>query len=611
MSPRGGARARAVRSWPYAGVLFAACGFEGNPAIEGTTGTGAGTSGGPVTSSPGGGDSGGGETSASGGTGPGDGAPTGSGGGGGGVPSGAVWFTDVTAAAGLVHKQGEFHQPPDCLVDATAIGKAGFFCSAEWFSGGVAVADYDGDGRSDLYFSRIYGAGVLMHNEGDGTFADRTAQAGLDGVWNTTGPAFGDIDNDGDVDLFASSVGGKRHALLINDGAGHFTEDAVARGAALATTGQHTGSSAAFGDYDRDGYLDLWVGEYRTQVALGDGPSDARLLHNVGAALPGHFEDVTVKVGVSLEHVYETIDIEYPIPGVLPLSAGFADLDGDGYPELLLASDFGCSRMFWNQGDGTFIDGTVAAGVGSEDNGMGSAVGDFDNDGDLDWFVSSIAGTSGKTGNRLYRYDGSRSFGDATDFAGVRDGGWGWGASFFDLDNDADLDLVMTNGWNATDYLFDPMRLWRNDGTGAMTEISAEAGVTDDRQGRGLVTLDYDGDGDLDILVVRFAQTPVLYRNDSEIANGWLRVEVRGQQSNRDGRGARVQVRAQAGGTRQMQEIGANSHYLGHGELAAHFGLGPGAAPVAEVEVFFPTSGKTVLLTEVARGQTLVVQEPV
>ncbi len=572
-----------ARGWSCALALLPACGIDGSAGEDRTGGDGSTTD--AATSEPTG-------TTAT------DGMPA------------LAGFTEVAAAAGLVQSQGEFRDAPNCLVDATAIDRTGFFCTAEWFSGGVAAGDVDGDGHTDLYFSRTYNPGVLLHNNGDGTFSDRTVEAGLHGVKNTNGPAFGDIDNDGDLDLFVTTTGDTRFYLFINNGAGRFGEDALGRGAALPTEHQHTGSSAAFGDYDLDGYLDLWVGEYRTQAALGDAPSHARLLHNRGAAQPGHFEDVTDAAGVSLEHVHETIDIEYPIAGVLPLSAGFVDLDGDDYPELLLASDFGCSRLFWNDGDGTFSDGTVAAGVGTDENGMGSAVGDFDRDGDLDWFVTSIAGTSGKTGNRLYRNDGARSFGDATDFAGVRDGGWGWGTSFLDLDNDQDLDLVMTNGWRGPGYDSDPMRLWRNDGQGAMTEIAAAAGVSADGQGRGLITLDYDEDGDLDILAVRLARTPVLFRNDSAGDNDWLRVAARGKQSARDGRGARVRVRTRADGPTQVQEIGSNSHYLGHGELAAHFGLGPGNDPVAEVEVYFPASGKSVLLTGVAREQRIVVDEP-
>jgi hypothetical protein len=241
---------------------------------------------------------------------------------------------------------------------------------------------------------------------------------------------------------------------------------------------------------------------------------------------------------------------------------------------------------------------------------MGSSVGDFDRDGDLDWMVTSISGVSGKTGNRLYRYDGDRAFADATDDAGVRDGGWGWGAALFDMDNDEDLDLVMTNGWTFTDFLFDPMRLWRNEGAGAMTEISVKAGIVDDGQGRALLTLDHDDDGDLDVLVVNFAAAPLLLRNDGDLGHGWLRVRVVGTSSNRDGRGARVRVRSRPGQPAQLREIGADSHYLGHGELVAHFGLGPGDDPVAEVVVDFPATGAQVVLDDVPRGQTIVVLEP-
>jgi hypothetical protein len=525
-------------------------------------------------------------------------------------PPGSVRFTEVSAAAGLTHIQGEFHKPPDCLVDATAIDKPGHFCTAEWYSGGVAVGDYDNDGHLDLFTTQIYGSGLLLRGDGAGHFVDRTADAGLSVAQNTNGAAFGDIDNDDDLDLYLTSIGGSRYSLFINDGAGHFSDEALARGAGIESKLQHTGNTPAFGDYDLDGYLDLYVGEYRTHLALGDAPSHARLLHNLGAKGPGQFEDVTIPAGVSLEQVHETILIEYPIAGVLALSPGFTDLDGDRLPDLVIASDFGCSRLFWNQGDGTFLDGTVAAGVGSDENGMGAAIGDFDGDGDLDWFVTSIAGTVGKTGNRMYRNDGARQFSDATDFAGVRDGGWGWGTTFLDHDNDADQDLVMTNGWNADLYLMDPMRLWDNQGDGTMLEISDAAGVTDAHQGRALVTLDHDEDGDQDLLVVNFASTPLLYRNDSDTPNSWLRVAVRGVDSNHDGRGARVRVRLHPGDPWQLREIGGPSLFLGHGELIAHFGLGLGDDPVADVEVYFPATDETVTLHDVARNQRLTITEP-
>ena len=525
-------------------------------------------------------------------------------------PSGAFYFTDITESAGLAVKQGEFKSPPHCLVDAVALQMPGHFCTGEWQTGGAAAGDYDGDGRVDLYVARIYGEGALYRNLGGGAFVDRAAEAGLALGIHAAGAAWADIDNDGDLDLYVTAVGDVRHYLFINDGAGHFTEEAIARGAALLGPDQHVGTTPAFGDYDLDGYVDLFVGEYRTHLSLGDGPSYNRLLRNRGADAPGVFEDMTKEAGVILDEVWSVIDDPYPIAGALALTPAFVDLDGDDYPELAIAADFKTSRLFWNQGDGTFVDGTLAAGVGSDENGMGAAFGDFDGDGDLDWFVTSISGAGSKTGNRLYRYDGDRAFSDATDLAGVRDGHWGWGAAFADLDNDADLDLVMTNGWNFTNFLLDPMRLWLNPGGGAgMIEASADLGVTDTRMGRALLTLDLDGDGDLDLYNANFAQTPALYRNDADLGHRWLRVRAVGTQSESSGRGAVVHVRPAEGAPELLRVIGEPT-YLGHGELVAHFGLGPGEGPIAEVRVRWPASGAEVVLTEVAPNALLVVAEP-
>lgn len=509
-----------------------------------------------------------------------------------------------------MYLQGEHRTPPNCILDAPAIDRLGHYCTPEWYAGGVAAADYNGDGFVDLYVTRIYGPDKLFRNDGAGHFEDVAGQAGLAIDRHTSGAAFADVDNDGDTDLYVTSIGGFGHALFINDGAGHYLDEAKTRGAAILTTEVHMGTSVAFGDYDLDGYLDLYVGEHRTDVALGEGQSHSRLLHNRGAEAPGYYEDVTEAAGVSIEDIDLTTGNPIQIAGVFSLSPAFSDLDGDGFPELLIASDFGCSRLYWNRGDGTFLDGTVAAGVGTDENGMGSTLGDFDGDGDLDWFVTSISGYSGKTGNHLYRNDGARTFSDASDFAGVREGFWGWGAVFLDYDNDADLDLVMTNGWNAADNLFDPMRFWVNSGGGVMVESSQRVGVTDERQGRGLIRFDPDRDGDLDIFVAHHAETGVLYRNDNESGNGWLTVRARGTQSNRDGYGARVNIRMYTQGPQQLREIGAVSHYLGHSEPVAHFGLGPGDAPIAEVQVDWPASGERQVFHNVARDQVFEVVEP-
>ncbi len=523
-------------------------------------------------------------------------------------PPGGAYFLDVTLEAGIDHVQGEWNEAPDCLVDAPAVDKVGHFCTVEWQTGGVAAGDYDGDGLVDLFFPRIHGPNLLYRNLGDGGFEERGEEARLDVDVHSAGAAWGDIDNDGDLDLYVTTVGGERHYLFINNGLGEFSEEGVARDAALASDDVHTGTTPSFGDFDLDGYLDVYVGEYRTHFALGDTPSHSRLLRNLGADAPGSFEDVTDAAGVNIDDVWETLDIEFPIGGTLALTPMFSDLDGDDYPELLIAADFGASRLFWNNGDGTFTDGTVAAAVGTDDNGMGAAVGDFDNDMDLDWFVTSISGTVGKTGNHLYRYDGDRLFTEATDFAGIREGDWGWGAAFLDHDLDGDLDVVMTNGWNASNNLFDPMYFWENQGDGAMIEVTGRVGIFDEGQGRGLITLDHDQDGDLDIVVINFAAAPILYRNEQTTQRAWLTVEAVGTVSNRDGRGARVTVRATPDGPSQLREIGSAS-YMGHGELTAHFGLGAHEGPISELRVYWPASGSEQVLYDVEPDQRVVVTE--
>jgi hypothetical protein len=228
---------------------------------------------------------------------------------------------------------------------------------------------------------------------------------------------------------------------------------------------------------------------------------------------------------------------------------------------------------------------------------------------------------TGLSGNRLYRNEGGRSFSDRTDAAGVRDGFWGTGAVFFDLDNDEDLDLAMTNGANVPflappdDQPFarfdpDPMRAWRNEDGGSMTEASAELGLTDEGPGRGIAVFDYDRDGDLDLFVVNNGAGPVLYQNQGSNGNGWLRIEVQGADSNRDGIGALVGVWTDPQAAPQVREIEAGSSFLGQSERTAHFGLGPGSDPVHRVLVYWPATGRSVEFTDVERNGTLSAEEP-
>ena len=513
-------------------------------------------------------------------------------------------FTDVAPDVGLDHVHGILGAAPDCLVDS-AFG-TGNFCSAQWMTGGFAAGDYDGDGAPDLYVPRTHDGDLLLRNEGDGTFADVTELAGLGRVGSGSA-AWADVDNDGDQDLYVTAFGGTRHDLYINDGFGHFTEQALERGAAVATPHAHVPMGLAVGDYDLDGYLDLFVSEWMSDTGIGEHPSHNRLLHNLGEAAPGHFEDVTVAAGVDLDVVWVEADAQAGTWGFAP---AFADLDGDRWPELIVTSDFGCSRLFWNDGDGTFTDGTVAAGVGLDDNGMGSTLGDMDGDGDLDWFVTAITDFGGPLENRLYRNDGARSFTELAEPAGVADGGWGWGATFFDPDLDGDLDLVMASGYYYAHWIAHPNRVWLNEGDGAFgSDVASQMGLDLVAQSRGLLAFDYDGDGDQDVLVANNAEPPALFRNDSTGPHDWLRVRVQGTTSNADGLGARVRVQTEAGGPWQTREVGSASHFLGQQPKPVHFGIPAGPDPIHEVRVYWPATDTEQVLHDVARSTALVVVE--
>jgi len=536
-------------------------------------------------------------------------------------PVSAATFTDVTSAAGIdtIQWQGGLN-----LDDG----------EAPFMTGGAAAGDYDGDGWVDLFVTRFGAADLLYRNRGDGTFENVSAAAGFFEPTYTNGAAWADIDNDGDLDLYLTTVNTKtvdtrQFYLYVNDGQGRFREQAVARNAHVPTMGPRRGFSIAVGDYDRDGYLDLHTTDWGARFSTDDGetPNVARLLKNRGAEAPGYFVDQTESAGVSLAGLAAT-GRSGPTHGVFAFASRLVDMDGDGWQDLVVAGDFDTSRLFWNNRDGTFTDGTDQSNVGTDENGMGSAVGDYDGDGDLDWFVTSIYDENdscadtrcnwGGSGNRLYRNEGGRTFSDQTDAAGVRNGGWGWGASFFDYDNDRDLDLVMTNGMvlPTTDleqaYNNDPIRLWQNDGTTEprFTDVANEAGIADTASGKGLLTLDYDNDGDLDLFVVNNAGQPLLYRNDLDGTASWLMVDLVGTLSNRNGIGATIFVDPDltVTGDELVRVIDGGSNFLGQSAFTAHFGLGELDAPIDQVEIRWP-SGNVQQLYDVAANQRLTVRE--
>ncbi len=492
------------------------------------------------------------------------------------IPDAVVAFTDVTAEAGLEHVQGFVRVPPLCLLDHPNHEGDGDWCTPERMTGGVAVGDYDGDGLPDLWLTRLDGGDVLLHNEGDGTFVDRTADAGVSGTAPTNGVAWVDVDRDGDLDAFVTTVSGTSDALWIQIAPGRFEDQARARGAAGLDAPPHVGETPAVGDYDGDGWPDLFVGEWRPLGPGGD-VHHTRLLRNTG---DGAFEDVTIAAGLGGLHDLEVGSRD----GVFAFAPAFVDLDGDGWLDLAIAGDFGTSRLYWNDGAGGFVDGTEAAGVGLDRHGMGSTFGDIDLDGDLDWFVTAIwTANRPHLGNRLYLNEGGRRFRDATDAYGVRDASWAWGTAMADLDNDGVLDIVATAGWLPAAYADAGMKLWLGDAL-PREDSAARVGLDVADQGRGLAVLDYDVDGDLDLVVAHYGSTPRLYRNDST-PRAFLRVRV---DADLEGTGAVVTVQARDGGPVQTRWIGASTHFLGQSERVAHFGLGDHEGPIARVHVRLP-----------------------
>ncbi|MEQ9454547.1 MAG: FG-GAP-like repeat-containing protein [Phycisphaeraceae bacterium] len=502
----------------------------------------------------------------------------------------ASGFTDVTFNTGIFYLQRNVLAFPDTSDEIRRQ------------TGGAAAGDINADGYPDVVVSRYGDTPLVYLNDQDGTFTNATASVfgGAPLPTKLNGLAFGDIDHDGDLDLYATAVEDTRYYLYLNDGAGHFTEAAVARGAAVEKPDLHYGTSVAFGDYDRDGWLDLHTNEWRWGfLNTSNADHNSRLLRNTGG---GFFQDTTAAAGV--EHNPNT-------PQATGWASRLTDLDADGYPDLVQANDFSSSKTFWNNADGTFTNGTNDAGFNKGFSEMGMTVGDYDNDGDLDVYITNIdtAGTVG-VGNMLYRNDGNRVFTEVRILAGVKAGGWGWGTAFLDHDHDGDLDLIATNGQSGRPI--DTTKFFDNDGDGTFTEVGASVGVTDNGSGKGLLTFDYDRDGDLDVLIVNNAGAPTIYQNNAEsdpTAGHYLQFDLRGVISNRFGVGAWVTVTPDLNdpGTAYLREIDGGSNFLAQSEMLAHFGVGD-LTQVDRVEVRWP-SGLIQTFDNLATNQRLIIEE--
>ncbi len=465
-------------------------------------------------------------------------------------------------------------------------------------SGGVAAGDFDNDNWVDLYAVGGSNApSVLLKNQGDGSFVDVAADLGVDFQERNSGPAFADINGDGYLDLFVGAVGGveisdrnAENRLLINMAGEGFAD--VAADAGVFVNGNTV--SASFADYDYDDDLDIFMTHWIRGVQWRD---HQHLWQNND----GIFNDVTQDVGIRIRAVFSpSSDSSF--------ASTFTDINGDNLIDILVASDSLGSQSFENNGDGSFTETTNGDNVFSQFNdqsGMGSAVGDYDNDGDMDWFVSAIDQIIGVDpqfhGNRLYENDGTGLFTDVTEAAGVREGYWGWGACFADFNNDGLLDIFHVNGMYPVEedqnfdwdrYDDDPSRLFINNGDKSFTEMSADMGIVNRKQGRGVSCLDYDRDGDMDIMVANNGQSPDFFCNHGN-NNHSVNVRLRQPGKNAFGIGAKIYVTADE--VQQIREIRTGNNFVSQNPSEAHFGLGS-ATHIDEIKVIWPDGKESVLL---------------
>jgi len=508
---------------------------------------------------------------------------------------------------------------------------------------GAAFFDYDQDDWVDIFLVngwRFEGfpkghepVSRLFKNNRDGTFTDVTLKSGLARSGWGQACCVGDYNNDGWNDLFVSYYG--QNALFRNNGNGTFSD--VTKEAGLLQNRLRWNSGCSFLDYDKDGNLDLFVGNYIDfDVKTAPAPEDANctykgivvacgppgleggknlLYHNNG---DGTFTDVSEKAGMG-----GTL-------GTYALSCAAADLDNTGWPNIYVANDSTSATYYVNQKDGTFKDQAIEAGVayspdGKPQAGMGVSIGDYNRDGLLDIVKTNFAGDT----DSLFMNIGDGSFDDRTYQAGLGMNTrlLGWGVSFIDFDNDGWLDIMVANGHvypevdgTQVDAAYAERKyLYRNLRNGQYEDVSliGGSGITAAAKARGFAIGDYDNDGDMDAIVNCVNSVPQLLRCDSTLNRSWIKIRVVGVKSNRTGIGARLKVVAQTntpavGGKPgaplvQIEEVRSCNGYYSASDLRIHFGLGE-AKKVDLVEIRWP-SGMVDTLKDLDVNHLYVVQE--
>ena len=481
---------------------------------------------------------------------------------------------------------------------------------------GTAFFDFDQDGFIDIYvcngtWVESLGSGEkpknpshnqLYHNLGNGTFEDVTEKAGVGGPWYSMGITVGDYNNDGYPDIYLSNFG--ENVLLHNKGDGTFSDVTQRAG---VSGGKMFSVGAAWFDYDNDGFLDIYVGnylnfdpEYKYYYAPDGFPGplayDSQpdiLFHNNGK---GSFNDVTEAMGI--------VDLDGRAMGV-----GAADYNADGYVDVYVANDHTVNYLWQNNEGKGFRDVGTMSGTGFSQSGeatvsMSVDFADFNGDGLLDMFISDDTYCS------LYENLGDGVFSDISYASGisVASGQFvGWSSSFLDYDNDGDVDIFKSNGELKHLYGHED-QMFENQGGGKFKDVSVNLSsyFQEENVGRGACTGDYDNDGDIDVFIVNLGNPCKFIRNNKGNQNNWLTLDLKGTKSNRDAIDATVTI--SSGGQKQLAQKKSTSGYLSQGDPRLHFGIGQNTV-VEKIEIRWP-SGKVQEMNDVPANQILKIVEP-
>jgi hypothetical protein len=511
-------------------------------------------------------------------------------------------------------------------------GRSGKRYLIEILGSGAAFLDYDDDGDLDVYLAnatslvepkpKLDAKSLLYRNNGDGSFTEVSKAAGIEHISYGTGCAAGDYDNDGDIDLYLTNFG--PNLLYRNNGDGTFTE--VASQANAGNAGDVSNSTkwstgCAFGDYDKDGDLDLFVANYCDYTIQSDKPCYHRGVHSYCNPMvyPGSPSSLYKNNGDgSFSDVSESSGI-WSVPPNRGLGAVWGDYDNDGDIDLYVANDKGQNYLYQNKGNETFEEVALLAGVGYGETGeaeasMGVAMSDYDNDGFLDLTVSNFQNEP----NTLYHNNGNGLFSDVTYIVGIGEITYrylGWGMAFFDYDNDRYKDIFVANGHiqdNISDFertmSYDQINLLlknRGDGKFENVTFSSGTGLLISKVSRGAAFGDYDNDGDMDILVTNLNDSVDLLRNDDGNRNNWIKIKTVCTIGNRSGIGVRIKVVSE--GITQMAEVQSGGSYLCQSDLRLHFGLGK-AEKVELIEIRW-TDGSVETVKDVRANQMVIAVE--